>query len=317
MQKILITGATGFVGSHLVEYLLSEKNGNIVGTFLSEKSVQNIQEKEKITLCQINLKEKEQVDALFQTHKPDIVYHLAALSSPAESFKHPAETLTNNIVSQIQVLEGVRQHASHARVLVVASSDMYGAVMQEELPLTENSPFIPVTPYAVSKITQDYLGLQYHISYALDIVRARPFNHIGPRQSEVFVVSRFAKQIAEIEKGKQDPVLQVGNMEAKRDFTDVRDIVKAYTLLLEKGKSGEAYNIGSGKSYKISEILDMLLYLSDEKIKVERNEDLIRPADIPELRCDGTKLISETNWRPSIPLNKTLQDTLDYWRGMV
>jgi GDP-4-dehydro-6-deoxy-D-mannose reductase len=317
MQKILITGATGFVGSHLVEYLSTQSENILVGTFISENSIRNIQNKAAIMLSQVDLTVKEKVDSLIREQKPDVVYHLAALSSTAASFKLPSETLINNCVSQIHVLEAVKEYVPDAKVLIVASSDMYGAVPQDQLPLTEKSPFFPVTPYAVSKITQDYLGLQYHISYGLKIVRARPFNHVGPRQSPDFVVARFAKKIAEIEKGKHEPTLQVGNMESKRDFTDARDTVRAYALLVEKGRSGEAYNIGSGKSYKISEILDMLLSISKEKIKIEASEDLLRPADIPELRCDATKLMMETNWEPSIPIQKTLQDTLDYWRAIV
>lgn len=176
---------------------------------------------------------------------------------------------------------------------------------------------MPTSPYSVSKIAQDFLGLSYFLAYRLKIVRVRPFNHIGPKQSPHFVVSSFAKQISEIEKGKKEPILRVGNLEAKRDFTDVRDMVNAYVLATQKGKDGEVYNLGSGRAYKISEILEKLVSLSFSKIKVVEDKTLFRPNDNPQLVCNADKFTKLTGWRPQIPLATTLKETLDYWRKMI
>jgi GDP-4-dehydro-6-deoxy-D-mannose reductase len=200
---------------------------------------------------------------------------------------------------------------------VVASAEVYGCVKKEDLPIDEETPLNPTNPYAVSKLTQDFLGLQYHLSYGLKTLRVRPFNHVGPRQSPNFVVSTFAQKIVEIEKGKREPVLPVGNLQAKRDFTDVRDVVKVYSLLMEKGEFGEVYNIGSGVSYKIAEILEKLLSISKVKITVKVDKSLFRPIDDPDLVCDVTKVTKLTGWRPEIPIEKTLKDTLDYWRNII
>ena len=250
--------------------------------------------------------------------RPDLVFHLAALTSPKDSFDDPSVTMINNIKAQVNILDAVRKLGfKDTRILVVSSGEIYGLVDKEDLPIDEETVLRPTSPYSVSKITQDFLGLQYYLSHKLKIIRVRPFNHIGPRQSSVFVVSAFAKKIAEIEKNKLEPVLSVGNLESARDFTDVRDMVEAYVLAVEKGKKGEVYNLGSGKSYKISEILEKLLSLSSVKIKIEIDENLLRPVDIPNLVCDVTKFTKLTNWRPKISIDTTLKDTLDYWRNII
>jgi GDP-4-dehydro-6-deoxy-D-mannose reductase len=194
---------------------------------------------------------------------------------------------------------------------------VYGQVMPTDLPIDEETPLRPTNPYAVSKITQDYLGLQYILSYKFDVVIVRPFNHTGPGQSPSFAIPAFARQIALIEKDKQEPILKVGNLSAKRDFSDVRDIVKGYTQLMEKGKTGEIYNIGSGKSRSTKELLDLLLLLTDKKIKVEEDPSKIRPIEVPDTYCNFEKINSLTGWTPGISIEKTLQDTLDYWRRVV
>ncbi len=249
--------------------------------------------------------------------KPEFVFHLSALTSAAASFKNPAATITQNVTMQINLLEAIRESASNARILIVSSADIYGMVKKEELPINESVAFRPVNPYAVSKITQDFLGLQYFLSYGLQVVRVRPFNHIGPRQAPYFVIPSFAKQIAEIEKGKKEPVLRVGNLETKRDFTDVRDIVRAYEMLLEGGVVGEVYNLGTGVSHKIADILDTLLSLSSAKIDVRVDSKLLRPSDEPELVCNTTKIKEAIGWGPKYTLEETLRDTLDYWRNIV
>ncbi len=319
MKKVLITGASGFAGSHLAEYLLSLNRFSVVGTYLAEKSLSLIPDlKDKMEFIQADLSKKEEIERVVSEVKPDYVYHLAALASPADSFKAPDETFINNTVSQIHLLESIRNNNLTAtRILVISSADVYGKVSKEDLPITEKTRFMPTNPYAVSKIAQDFLGLQYFLSYDMHIVRVRPFNHIGPRQSPHFAVSAFAKKVAEIEKGKMEPVLRVGNLEPKRDFTDVRDTVRAYQIILDEGKDGEVYNIGSGVSYALSDVVDKFLSFSTVKMKVEVDPELFRPSDTPELLCDYQKLHALTNWKPTIPFDQTLKETLDYWRNIV
>lgn len=319
MKKLIITGSTGFVGSHLLEYLSSLKKYQIFGTYLTDESRNKLSHLEKETsFVKLDLSSKEETEKIIKDIKPDAVFHLAAFTSPAQSFKAPFETITNNVSAELNILEALRkENLLNTKVLIISSAEIYGLVGKADLPISEKTPFKPTSPYAVSKIAQDFLGLQYFLSYKIPIITARPFNHIGPRQSEGFVVSDFSKKIVEIEKGKRKNVLEVGNLEAKRDFTDVRDIVKAYLLLIEKGIFGEAYNIGFGESRKISEILDILLSFSSAKVKVEVNKELLRPSDNPDLVCDSTKLRELTDWKPEIPIEKTLKDTLDYWRNII
>lgn len=319
IKKVLITGISGFAGSYLGEHLLSKKDLDLHGTYLAENSLSSITDiRNKIQLNKIDLLEKDHVEGLIDKIKPDLVFHLAALTSPSDSFKHPAEVITNNITAQINLLEALRvNNLQKTKILIVSSADVYGRVDKKDLPIDEETRFIPTSPYSVSKIAQDFLGLQYFLSFKLQIVRVRPFNHIGPRQSPGFVVSDFAKKIAEIEKGKTEPILRVGNLEAKRDFTDVRDVVLAYDLLLEKGKAGDVYNVGSGIAYKISSLLEYLLSFAKIKIRVEVDKSLLRPIDTPELRCNNEKFSKLTGWQPAIPLEQTLKDTLDYWRSLV
>jgi GDP-4-dehydro-6-deoxy-D-mannose reductase len=318
-KKILITGASGFVGSHLVDHLVLNQDNNLFGTCFSKSDVKNLAKtKDKIKLLEVDLSKEEEVFKLIEEVKPDVIYHLAAFTSAADSFSSPRETVLNNIACQINIFEAMKKSKLlESKTLVVSSAEVYGSVSQNSLPINEEAALNPTNPYAVSKLTQDFLGRQYFLSYGLKAVRVRPFNHIGPRQSSNFVVSAFAQKIAEIEKGKREPVLPVGNLETKRDFTDVRDVVKVYDLLMTKGELGEVYNIGSGVSHKIAEILDRLLSLTKVKITVEVDKSLFRPIDDPDLVCDSTKITKLTNWQPEIPLEKTLEDTLDYWRNII
>lgn len=314
-KKVLITGITGFAGQYLQEALQAQGSYTIAGTYHSDRH--NL-EQEHVMYKKIDLTDAEVVAAYIKEYTPDFVYHLAALTSPAKSFTHPSETITNNVQAQVNILEAIRAvKLTQTRILVVSSAEVYGSVASEQLPVDENTPLRPSSPYAVSKVTQDFLGLQYNIAHKLPIVRVRPFNHIGPRQGVDFVVAAFAKKIAEIEKGMQPPILKVGNLEAKRDFTDVRDMVKAYILALEMGKAGDVYNIGSGVSYKIAEIAERLISMATVKITQEVDESLLRPSDTPDIRCDNTKFVTLTGWKPEYTLDQTLKETLDYWRSIV
>ncbi len=307
MKKILITGITGFVGNHLKDHL--DKNDyEVHGTSLSQESTEG-----NTQIHKVNLLDEENVFKLIQELQPDLVIHLAALSSPKKSFENPKEFLQNNTDAQLNLLLAIKKAEISPRILIVSSGEIYGS--QEKLPINEAAPLFPTSPYSVSKITQDYLALQYFLSEGMDIIRVRPFNHIGPGQSDEFVVSSFAKQIAELE--RNDGIVKVGNLSAKRDFTDVRDMVKAYVLILEKGKSGEVYNIGRGISYEVKFILDTLISLSGKDIRTEVDKSRLRPIDIPDIICENTKIHEATGWTPEIPLEKTLQDTLDYWRQII
>ncbi|OGH27523.1 MAG: hypothetical protein A3C27_02035 [Candidatus Levybacteria bacterium RIFCSPHIGHO2_02_FULL_39_36] len=317
MKKVFITGITGFAGSFLAEHIASQKDYEIFGSFLSDTNLENTASvKEKVSLRQIDLRDSQKLQDLIKEIRPDFVYHLAALTSPADSFKNPAGFINNNTEAEVNLLEAIRVAGIFPKVLIASSAEVYGEVAAGNLPIDEDTPLRPATPYAVSKIAQDFLGLQYFISYKIPVIRVRPFNHIGPRQAPNFVVSSFSKRIVDIERGKES-VMRVGNLMAKRDFTDVRDIVRGYLLLLEMGDPGDVYNIGSGKSYKISEILDKLLSMSNKDIKIEIDKQLLRPIDVPELVCDNKKIFQKTGWKPEIPIEKTLADTLDYWRSMV
>lgn len=316
-MKILITGATGFAGSHLVEYLI--KHGGVVyGTYLVDKNLKELDFlKNRVNFLKLDLLDRKATENLIFKIKPDEIYHLAALTSPAKSFTDPKETLVNNILAEINLLEAVKDLGLKSKILIVGSADEYGIVAKENIPIDESTPLNPTNPYSVSKIAQDFLGLQYFNSYKLNIYRARPFNHIGPRQQERFVVPSLCQQIALIEKGKQEKIIKVGNLTTIRDFTDVRDIVKAYSLLLQKGKPGEVYNIGSGKGYEIKKVLNLLLSFTKVKIKIEVDPLLLRPVENPIIIADSSLFRKTTGWEPRIPLEKTLQDTLEYWREKV
>lgn len=318
-KKVLITGMTGFAGSFLAEYLVANNIGEVSGTYISESSLQNISTiSKKVKAFHVDLKDSKKVEEIIALVKPDLVFHLAAMPAVGDSFLKPAETIINNVVAELNLLEAIKNTGLlKSRILIVSSADVYGNVLEKDLPIDEDTPFMPMNAYAVSKITQDFLGLQYVLSYNLQVVRVRPFNHFGPRQATGFVIADWCKKIALIEKSKIASVLKVGNLKAKRDFTDVRDIVEAYYLLLEKGKTGDAYNVGSGKSICIEDVLHILLKEAKVKILVEKDDALFRPVDSLERVCDNRKFVSLSGWEPKIAIEKTLKETLDYWRNIV
>jgi GDP-4-dehydro-6-deoxy-D-mannose reductase len=264
-----------------------------------------------------DLTDREQTSLVVEQVRPDYVFHLAAQSNVQEAFKDPEGTLMTNVVGQLHLLDALREHAPDARIMVTCSSEQYGLVQPEHIPIDEETPFRPNNPYAVSKIAQDALALQYYLSYGQEVIRVRPFNHIGPGQTEHFVTSAFARQVALIEAGLQEPIIHVGNLEAERDFTDARDMVRAYLLALTRGQPGEVYNIGSGKGSTIQWVLDTLLSMSTVEVEVRQDPARMRPSDIPSLICDPTRFRQQTGWQPEIPIEQTLRNILDYWREKV
>lgn len=318
MKKILITGASGFVGTYLAQHLLELGNAEIHGTYLSDDSLEKSSIKDHITFHKVDLQERSQTENLIKEVMPDEIYHLAALASVPGSFQDPGGAIHSNVDSELFLLESLRaNNLMSTKVLVIGSAEEYGYVTAEDLPVNEKAPLRPASPYAVSKIAQDFLGLQYYLAYKMPIYRVRPFNHVGPGQGTGYVVADFAKRIAEIEKTGKSEVILVGDMTKKRDFTDVRDMVRLYPLILEKGTPGEVYNAGSGKSHQIQEIMDTFISLSHVTITLQQDPSKLRPGDIPEIVADSTKVRETTGWQPEIPLEQTLKDTLDYWRGIV
>jgi GDP-4-dehydro-6-deoxy-D-mannose reductase len=318
-MRVLITGITGFAGSHLADYLLANHpDVKVFGLVRWRSRMENILHiQDKIELHEADLKDGASLRNCLADIKPDRIFHLAAQSFVPTSWKCPAETFAINAIGQINLFEALLSLKLSPKIQVAGSSEEYGQVYPNEIPMKETNPLRPLSPYAVSKVAQDLLAYQYFKSYGLRTVRTRGFNHTGPRRGEVFVTSSFAKQIAEIEKKKKEPVIRVGNLEAKRDFSDVRDIARAYWLCLDKGEEGEVYNIGSGIAHSMKEILDDLLSFSRVKVKIEVDPKRLRPSDVPVLLSDSTKFVQLSGWKPEIPLKQTLTDLLNFWRERV
>lgn len=315
-MKALVTGIAGFAGSHLLEVLL-KKNIEVDGVVYHASHSKNLgSDLGKIKIFAGDLNDSKFVNRVVRDSKPDQIYHLAAQSSAAVSLADPETTLIGNMTAQLNILEAVRNYNLNPKILITGSAEEYGIVDKIDLPMAEDTPLRPIQPYAVSKIAQDFLGYQYYLAYKLNVIRVRPFNHIGPRQRPDFVVADFCNQVAQIKRSEKEPVVRVGNLEVKRDFTDVRDMVRAYYLALEKGQSGEVYNLGSGKSYSIRWVLDQLISLSGVNIKVEVEEKRLRPIDIPETICDYSKFKKATGWEPEIKIEETLKNTLDYYLNL-
>ena len=314
-MKILITGITGFAGSHLADFILKENLGEIHAVKRWRSITDNIRHLEdNIKLYECDLRDAFSVRDLIDQVKPDRIFHLAAQSFVPTSWTAPTESLSTNILGQLNIFEAVKKTKIDPLIQIACSSEEYGLVLPDEVPIKETNPLRPLSPYAVSKVGQDMLGYQYFKSYGMKIIRTRGFNHTGPRRGPVFVCSDFAKQIVDIEKGYKNPIISVGNLEAMRDFTDVRDTVVGYWLALEKAEPGEVYNICSGNGYKISEILEMLLNLTDRKIEIQKDPKRMRPSDVQILRGDFSKFADKTGWNTTIPFEKTLEDLINFWR---
>lgn len=316
-QRALITGITGFVGSHMAELLLSE-GIQVYGIARWRSRKEHIEHLgNKITILEADLLDAHSLDNIMLSVRPDLIFHLAAQSFVPASWTSPSSTLEINIVGSANLFEAVRKTQIDPRIQIACSSEEYGLVYENEVPIKETNPLRPLSPYAVSKVAMDYLGYQYHQSYNLHIIRTRGFNHTGPRRGEVFAESDFAKQIAEIEKGLKDLVIEVGNLEAKRDYTDVRDMVRGYYLAALKGEPGEVYNICSGTAHAIKDVLKTLLSFSNVKVKVRQNSSKARPSDVPILLGDNSKFTKATGWKPTINFDDTLESLLNYWRKRV
>jgi len=275
------------------------------------------QAEQYITIRTADITNNKQIEAVLADCRPVVIYHLAAQSSVAVSWQNPQATMRINLEGTINLLEAVRKLKLDSSILLIGSGEEYGAIQPEDLPIDESQHPNPQNPYALSKLYQTLLGLHYMRAYNMKIYLARPFNHTGPGQNTGFVIPDFASQIAKVEAGLQDPVIWVGNLSAKRDFCDVRDVVRAYYSIMEKGQIGRIYNIASGQAVPIQSILDQLLSLSTVPIEVKIDQKKFRPADVPVIYSSISRIKAETGWEPQIKLYDTLKDTLEFWRMQV
>ncbi|HXH21899.1 MAG TPA: GDP-mannose 4,6-dehydratase [Dehalococcoidia bacterium] len=313
-KRALITGITGFVGSHMAELLLDE-GLEVHGICRHRSSTEHIDGiKSRLHLHEGDLMDAYSMSRTVAEVQPDYVFHLAAQSFVPASWASPTATMEANLTGSVHLFEAIRQSGCDPVIQIAGSSEEYGLVDRNSLPITEETPLRPLSPYAVSKVAMDFLGYQYYQSYGLRIIRTRAFNHEGPRRGESFVTSNFAKQVAEIEAGSRAPVIHVGNLEAERDYTDVRDVVRAYWVAVNAATPGEVYNICSGKAYRIRSVLDMLLEMSHVRVEVRVDPSRLRPSDVPVLLGDCSRFRAETGWKPRIPFEKTMADLLQYWR---
>jgi GDP-4-dehydro-6-deoxy-D-mannose reductase len=312
-KTVLVTGIDGFAGSHLSDLLLRRRH-TVHGTIRGTRAAARAELAPGVRTHQVDLLDRDRVEAIVREIQPQWVFHLAALSSPAASWDDPAATIATNAGLEANLLAALVKQKPMPRVVVVGSADEYGRPVGGARRLDEATPLRPLSPYGVSKVTQDLLALQYHLSHGLAAIRIRPFNHAGPRQAPTFAVASFAQQIARIELGKQPPVLKVGNLEARRDFTDVRDIVRAYLLAAEKGKPGEVYNVGSGSATRLRDVVGVLLTMTRAGITLEVDPARTHPVEADVYVCDARRFRRLTGWRPTIALERTLRDTLDDWR---
>lgn len=311
-MKAMIIGGAGFVGAYLMRHLHDDLKWEVVVTKMPQEQIEA-----NAKVVDLNILESDKVVSLLQEEKPDYIFHLAAQSSVAVSWKNPGLTVDVNIKGAVNVLEAVRVMEKPARVLLIGSGEEYGHILPEESPIKETNHVRPGNIYAATKACQNMLGAIYAEAYQMDVMMVRAFNHIGPNQAPIFVVADFCKQVAEMEAGMREPIMQVGNLSAKRDFTDVRDVVRAYGLLVQYGKAGETYNVGSGLAIAIEQILQMIVSKSALDIQIEIDPNKLRPVDVPIIEADTQKLVQTTGWKREISLEQTIQETLDYWRKEV
>ena len=316
-QKALITGINGFVGSHLADLLVAE--GYQVSGITFNRDLSNLAQVEsQLSLYYEDICDAQAIEKVLSDVKPDYLYHLAGMAFVPDANANPKRVFEVNVLGTLNVLEGIRSLGLNTRALVVGSAEVYGKVPKEHLPIRENYPLTPASIYGMTKASSDMIAEQYATTFQMDIIRVRPFTHIGPRQSDQFVCSSFAKQIVEIEKGMRKPVLHVGNLETYRDFTDVRDVVRSYQMILEGAKSGAVYNVGSSKAWKIEDLVKKLISQSKAKtIELKQDPARMRANDISVMLGEALKLTNDLNWKPVISIEQTLHDLLDYWREKV
>lgn len=311
MKKALVIGAAGFVGGYLIDEL-RQNDMQVFATKLPHEELN----KDNVEIFDLDILDKEAIASLLFEIRPDYIFHLAAQSSVGVAWKNPTLTVDVNIKGSINVMDAIRELFYKPRVLLIGTGEEYGHVAPEDTPIREDNALHPGNIYAATKVCQNMIGSIYSKAYDIDLMMVRAFNHIGPGQLPLFVVSDFCKQVAEIEKGIKDPVMKVGNLAARRDFTDVRDVVRAYRMLIEAGVPGETYNVGSGNAQAISDILDLIVSMSSTEIKVETDPNKIRPVDVPIIEADITKINQITGWKPEISLEQTIKETLEYWRKL-
>ncbi len=316
-MRVLITGITGMVGSHLADYILANHpDVEVHGLVRWRSPLDNIRGiLDRVHLHLGELRDLNSLVVLIKGVIPDSIFHLASQSYVTSSFDAPADTIHTNVIGTVNLLDAVRIVGINPRIAIISSSEVYGQVRPDEIPIRENNPFRPASPYAVSKVGEDMVAFQYGLSYGMGIVRTRLFSHSGPRRGDVFAESAFAKQIAEIEAGKRRNPVMVGNLDSVRTFMDVRDAVRAYWLLLEKCLAGEVYNIGGNRTMTVGEMLSILKGFAKCKIEHEVDPKLLRPSDVTLQIPDCSKFIAATGWKPEIPLEQTLLDLLNYQRA--
>jgi GDP-4-dehydro-6-deoxy-D-mannose reductase len=314
-MRVLITGAAGFVGRHLAAHLLNQSGHEVWGLVRPSPSLDTLDS--RVRVVEGNLCDKASVDHAFELAQPEAVYHLASQASVALSLNDPLDTMLNNVVGQVNLLEACVRHAAGARILVVGSNEEYGLTRPDELPISESKELRPISPYAVSKVAQEMLGHQYYAQRGLQVIRVRPFTHTGPGQATLFVTPAFARQLAEMECGRREPRMRVGFLEGQRDFTDVRDVVRGYRLLIERGEAGEVYNLGSGVPRRVRSILDGLLDLTQVKPEVIVDTSMLRPLEMPAMYADCSKIHAATGWQAKISFEQMLSDVLDDWRKRI
>lgn len=309
-MKALITGANGFVGHHLTEHLVAGSDFELFGTVRDTTQPTH----QAITLMQVDLRDPDAVTSVLKGVKPDVIFHLAAQSFVPLSFQYPWDTLENNIKGQVNLFEAMLTLELDARILVVSSAEVYGRILPNENPVGEDQPFRPANPYSVSKVAQDMLALQYHAAYGMQTFRARAFNHIGPGQNTRFAMPNFARQIALAEVGAAPAIVKTGNLSAERDFTDVRDVVRAYYEIVMQGQPGEVYNVCRGEAFRMRALLDKMCQMSTVDLNVRLDTERLRPLDVPRVIGDASKLHQHTAWQPQIGIDQSLSDILEYAR---
>lgn len=318
-MRILITGITGMVGSHLAEYVLAHHPDVEVHGMVRWRSPRAnlVKVNGRVTLHEGELRDLHSLVRVLETVRPERIFHLAAQSYVSASFSAPADTLHTNVIGTTNLLDAVRLTGIDPRIHICSSSEVYGQVRPDEVPIRESNEFRPASPYAVSKCGEDMIALQYFLSYGIKTIRTRMFTHTGPRRGDVFAESAFAKQIAEVEAGLRPNPIKVGNLNSVRTFADVSDAVRAYWLLLEKCPPGEVYNIGGERTMTVGEMLDVLIGMAGCRIRYEVDPALVRPSDVTLQIPDTSKFRAATGWEPKVPLETTLRDLLDYHRGRI